>query len=85
MIEWYLFAYPQALCQIKPKKRLEIATFETRAVTSSVGIYNFFKGGSSFHRRSITMIMMSITILMMIKRLNNITTIHKEMLFRRVS
>ena len=38
VIEWYLFAYPQALCQMKPKQRPEIATSETRAVTSSVGI-----------------------------------------------
>ena len=38
MIEWYLFAYPQALCHMKPKQRLEIATSQTRAVTSSVGI-----------------------------------------------
>ena len=44
VIEWYLFAYPQALCQMKPKQRLEIATSETRAVTSSVGIYIFLRG-----------------------------------------
>ena len=44
VIEWYLFAYPQALCQMKPKLglRLEIATSETRAVTISAGIYIFF-------------------------------------------
>ena len=41
VIEWYLFAYPQALCQMKPKKRLEIATSETRAMTISAGIYIF--------------------------------------------
>ena len=44
VIEWYLFAYPQALCQMKTKQRLEIATSETRAVTSSVGIYIFLRG-----------------------------------------
>ena len=46
VIEWYLFAYPQALCQMKPKQRLEIATSETRAVTISAGI--FLKGVLAF-------------------------------------
>ena len=49
VIEWYdLFAYPQALCQMKPKQRLEIATSETRAVTSSAWIYVFLKGVLAF-------------------------------------
>ena len=48
VIEWYLFAYPHALCQMKPKQRLEIATSETRAVTISAGIYICLKGVLAF-------------------------------------
>ena len=48
VIEWYLFACPQALCQMKPKQRLEIGTSETRAVTISAGIYIFLKGVLAF-------------------------------------